>query len=238
MFERTGFFSHRIFSCFLYPWIRCSAVHTSADSVPLALWHAMRMRLLHAAQLSLGYTQSERKIWTNFGHEFHVTITHRADPFFRSRQLCSYSRRSQHFMEPEGSLPCSQEPSTGSYPEPDLISPYHSIHISKTHFSTVRPATFWSSHWSLSLCLSHQYSLCSPLLPIRATCPVPLILTYRSNYTRLSTYLLKCCKVNGAPYLTIPGMSAKPGTQNYVVSEMHTALVTCESKQFGECNCV
>jgi hypothetical protein len=30
-------------------------------------------------------------------------------------------------MEPEGSLPCSQEPSTGPYSEPDQSNPYHPI---------------------------------------------------------------------------------------------------------------
>jgi hypothetical protein len=30
-------------------------------------------------------------------------------------------------MEPEGSLPYSQEPSTGSYPEEDRASPNHPI---------------------------------------------------------------------------------------------------------------
>jgi hypothetical protein len=28
-------------------------------------------------------------------------------------------------MESEGSLPCSQEPSTSPYPEPDRSSPYY-----------------------------------------------------------------------------------------------------------------
>jgi hypothetical protein len=30
-------------------------------------------------------------------------------------------------MEPESSLPCAQEPSTGPYPEPDQSNPYYSI---------------------------------------------------------------------------------------------------------------
>jgi hypothetical protein len=42
----------------------------------------------------------------------------------RSRQLRSHSRISQHFMKPEGSLPCSQGASTGSYPKPEHSSPY------------------------------------------------------------------------------------------------------------------
>jgi hypothetical protein len=36
----------------------------------------------------------------------------------------SHLRTSQHFMEPRGSLPHSQEPTTGSYPVPDQSSPH------------------------------------------------------------------------------------------------------------------
>jgi hypothetical protein len=55
---------------------------------------------------------------------------HGDEPFLKSRQLCSYSRISQHFMEPESSLMCSQEPFTGPYPEPGQSSPFPSQHIS------------------------------------------------------------------------------------------------------------
>jgi hypothetical protein len=36
-------------------------------------------------------------------------------------------RISPNFMEPKGSLPCSQNPSTGSYSEPDQSSRCHPI---------------------------------------------------------------------------------------------------------------
>jgi hypothetical protein len=60
-------------------------------------------------------------------HEVVHSLTHRAEPFSRSRWLCSYSGTSQHFMEPKGSLPWSQEPSTGPYPNPDQSNPRHLI---------------------------------------------------------------------------------------------------------------
>jgi hypothetical protein len=53
-------------------------------------------------------------------------------------------------MEPESSLPCSQEPSTGPYPESDQSSPYHP-NPSKIHFNIIHPPIYWSSFW-----LSHQ----------------------------------------------------------------------------------
>jgi hypothetical protein len=46
---------------------------------------------------------------------------------FLCHQLLSYSRTTEHVMQLECSLPCSQYSAIGSYPEPDESSPYHPI---------------------------------------------------------------------------------------------------------------
>jgi hypothetical protein len=96
--------------------------------------------------------------FTSVGGKLVTSLTHGAEPFLRSRQLCRHSRTSQHFMEPEGSIPCSQEPSTGPYPEPYQSNPHHPILSTKIHFSIVHPPTSWSSQRFLSFWLSPPIS--------------------------------------------------------------------------------
>jgi hypothetical protein len=58
------------------------------------------------------------------------------------------------------------------------INPVHttSSYLSKIHSNIILLPTFRSAYWTLSFRLSHQNPICSPLLPIRATCPAHLIL--------------------------------------------------------------
>jgi hypothetical protein len=58
-------------------------------------------------------------------------LTHGAEPFLWSRQLCSHSRTSQHFMKSECSIPCSQEPPNWFLPRAISIqsTPSHPISL-------------------------------------------------------------------------------------------------------------
>jgi hypothetical protein len=73
-------------------------------------------------------------------------LLHGLEPFLRCHHLCSYSRTSQHFMEPKGSLPCAQGPSNCPYSKPDQSSPSH---------PSIHPPMSWFSWWSFSFWLSH-----------------------------------------------------------------------------------
>jgi hypothetical protein len=87
--------------------------------------------------------------------------------FMELIQLCSYSRTSQNFMEPEGSLPCSQEPSTCPYPEPDESSPYHPHLISPTFIlilSTYLRLGLPSGHFLAFPPISCMHSSCFPFV--------------------------------------------------------------------------
>ena len=80
-------------------------------------------------------------------------------------------------MDPEGTLPHSQVPATCSYPEQDRSSPYahiplpwRSILILSSHLRLGLPSDLFPSGFSTK-------TLYKPLpSPIRATCPVHLIL--------------------------------------------------------------
>jgi hypothetical protein len=69
-----------------------------------------------------GYSITEPAHWINTNNRLQGD-----KPFLKTRQLCSYSTISQHFMKPWCSLPCSQEFSTGPYAEPDQSSPHNPI---------------------------------------------------------------------------------------------------------------
>jgi hypothetical protein len=73
-------------------------------------------------------------------------------------------------MEPEGSLPRSQEPSTDPYREPDRSNPYHlrSILILSTHLRLGLPSGLFPSGFPTNILYV--------FFPIRPTCPAHLIL--------------------------------------------------------------
>jgi hypothetical protein len=105
---------------------------SGSDTVETATLHQCALKL-HTLQ-SIYYYKIKQKLLNYWQREntsdidlLIYLLSHGAERFLRSCQLCSHSRTSQRFMKPEGSLPPSQQPSTGPYPEPDRSNPHHPI---------------------------------------------------------------------------------------------------------------
>jgi hypothetical protein len=107
--------------------------------------------------------------------------------------MLGHSIVSQHFMEPEGSIPNSQEISTCSYPEPPS-------HLSKIHLNIIHPPTSWSSSGLFPSGFPPNNLYAFLFSPIRATWPTDLILLdliiliilgeeYRSQSSSLYNFL-------------------------------------------------
>jgi hypothetical protein len=69
-------------------------------------------------------------------------------------------KNSSPFMEPEGLLPCSQQPATGPYPEPDASSPQLRPYFPKIHSNIILSPMLRSSENCLPFRFSDQNFVC------------------------------------------------------------------------------
>lgn len=80
---------------------------------------------------------SNSRFYKNMGWTLPLQLLRIAESCLKSYHYFSWSRSSWHFTKPGCSLPCSQDPTAGPYPEP--CEPNLSIpsHFFETHYNTI-----------------------------------------------------------------------------------------------------
>jgi hypothetical protein len=114
--------------------------------------------------------------WAKSKPESPVTKLHEAESL-RSQLSLSWSRIPPPPVKLEGSLPCSQKPDTGPYPQSYESSPHLPTHFPKIHSNNNFPSTPTSSECVSSLQVFRSKTIYKFLIsPMRATIPDHFIL--------------------------------------------------------------
>jgi hypothetical protein len=142
-------------------WVRWKFMQPVAYLSCIYLWYHFTERewapgvVLNALKKRKHFLYESNLIVLNFHCEdtyFHITyLLHGTESFLRSWPVCSKSRNSSRFIEPEGSLPHSQLLATCLYPEPAQSNPYPTSHFLNIHPNIILPSTPGSTQWPLSL---------------------------------------------------------------------------------------
>ena len=115
------------------------------------------------------------------------------------QQLTASQLSSYGIIEHEGSLPCSQQPAIGPYPEPDESSPHHAIPLLENNCSIILPYKPSSSQWPLSIRFTHQNYVCISLLRHAYHIPPTHHPWYDAANVRLEVHIIRIFIVQFSP---------------------------------------
>ena len=110
-----------------------------------------------------GFSRDVNETFVHVGcYTAHIDSYRRFRTTYRSilRVSKTWSINSPHFMEPKVSLPCSQEPATCLFSEPDQSSPRRLLRF-VIHLNIILPPTHRYSTWFLSLRSPHRNPVCT-----------------------------------------------------------------------------
>jgi hypothetical protein len=150
---------------------------------------------------------------------------HGAEPFLRSCQFCNYVRISQYSVEAEGSVPCSQEPSTAP-----MLS--QSVHAMSSYLRSILILSFCLGLDLASGLFPYGFPtkiLCAfVVFPMHDTCPVHLIpssLTWREVQV-MKLLITQFCP----PSCHFTPLQSKYSPQHSEMSPVCVPFLTSEAK--------
>jgi hypothetical protein len=103
-------------------------------------------------------------------------LSPRSRVLFEKLTSAQLVKKFSYCVETDGSLPLSQEPSTGPYHGPHKSGPWPTFYFLKTHFDIGLPSTLRSFKCSPSIRLPHKSVVCTSLVSRPCSMPhLPLL---------------------------------------------------------------